>query len=304
MSFLNSILNLEEIFRDFGQLSEERTPQDPFDVDKYFATDSPKNHQCSTRDTPFIQRISTETTQANSPLASTRTSSEQTSPKNCANLNSDFLANDNEENLLTSKPEIRITRSKSLLNSPKNKDVPLMTPSTIDDGQNKMKNHQGSIAGKIKKFCQEDTRLFIEGTISLSPEKRKEFREWTSSELKKSYKTWTSIMKFLNLKLEFGRIFVDMINLFLSERFKAEYEEWLDEGSMIEQTKVLLKEQSGKDFYLAKFNLIIDHLSGKVADISRELNQSRKSLKKLKTNESSLINNLYSITNTYSNLSS
>jgi len=84
--------------------------------------------------------------------------------------------------------------------------------------------------------------------------------------------------------LVFGEIFVDMIKLFLSESYQVEYEEWLDHGQMKKQTRVLLTEQSNKEFYLTKFNLIIEKLSGKVGDVSDGISKSRKSLKKMKIN--------------------
>jgi len=70
-----------------------------------------------------------------------------------------------------------------------------------------------------------------------------------------------------------------MINNFLSEDFKDEYEEWLNHSQMSIQTKALLKEIESKEFYSSKFSLIIDEIQGRVDDFENEIKKSRKFLK-------------------------
>jgi hypothetical protein len=155
---------------------------------------------------------------------------------------------------------------------------------TIINNQNKMKNHQGSIAGKIKKECKRDeetdenTRLFNEATQDLSEEKTEEFRKWASKYNKKD-KTWNALKKFFASNREFAVVFVNMTGLFLSEGYKDEFEEWLGQGQMSSQTKVLLKEKDNKEFYALKFSLTLDEIQGKVSDFRNEIKKSRKSLK-------------------------
>jgi len=149
-----------------------------------------------------------------------------------------------------------------------------------------MKNHQGSIAIKIKKACQRDhkndrnTRLFDEATQDLSEEKREEFREWAAT-YRKNQKTWKTLKGFLASHKEFGVIFVKMVTLFLSEAYQNEYEEWLSQAKMNLPTKVLLREKDSKDFYLWKFSLTIDEIQGKVYDYENEIKRSRKCIKVL-----------------------
>ncbi len=171
------------------------------------------------------------------------------------------------------------TRSKSR-NVP---DISLQTKG----GQNEMKNHQGTIALKVTKECQkiegteEDTELFKQATSSLTPEKREDFRKWASK--LSNLKTWKTLSEWLRKDLEFGIIFVEMVDLFLSSSgiFQAKYEEWLDnQKRMTKATKTTLRDQGNKEFYRKKFLAIIDDIFDFMADESNEvINKSRKYLK-------------------------
>ncbi len=151
--------------------------------------------------------------------------------------------------------------------------------------QNKMKNHQGTIAGKIKKSCKRDrktgknTRLFEEATKDLTPDKTERFRRWAMN-FEKTYRTWNRLKEFLSTNPEFGIIFANMAILLLSEAFKIEYEECINKGKLGEKSKALLREQNSKDFYIEKFSLIIDMLEGNANDFDSEIKKHRKSLKK------------------------
>jgi len=154
--------------------------------------------------------------------------------------------------------------------------------------QNEMKNHQGTFAGKIKKLCQrnnetgEDTRLFRTATFALSEVKREEFRRWVTT-YKKTDKTWKKLKEFMSSNSEFGVIFSDMIIFLFTEEFKNEYEECIREGSMSEKNKILLREQSSKDFFIFKFTLIRDELLGFAIDFEQNVKMSREKPKKIKT---------------------
>jgi len=153
-------------------------------------------------------------------------------------------------------------------------------------GQNKMKNNQGTFAGKMKQLCKkdkdtnQDTRLFAEATVELSADKKEEFRTWASSYDKK-WKTWATLKKFLGTNTEFGFIFVDMILLFLSDRFRREYDEFITQGHMGKETKNLLRRQDSKAFYTSKFKLVLDELHGEQINFEHSIKKSRKSLKVL-----------------------
>ena len=151
--------------------------------------------------------------------------------------------------------------------------------------QNKMKNHQGTIAGKIKRSCRRDmktgrnTRLLEEGMKDLPPDKIEKFRKWAMS-FEKTYRTWNKLKEFLTSNLEFGGIFANMAILLLSEGFQNEYEECINKGQMGEKSKALLREKSSKNFYIEKFSLIIDTLQGNANDFESEIKKNKKSLKK------------------------
>jgi len=150
--------------------------------------------------------------------------------------------------------------------------------------QNPMKNHQGTIAGKIKKQCQRkkatgrNTRLFDKGTETLTEGQKEEFREWVSK-YNKEAKTWAKIRNFLENNLVFADIFVEMVILFLSEEFKTEYEESLTQGQMSQKTQDLLKAKESKDFYMWKFSLVMDELKGEVSNFENEMKKPRKALR-------------------------
>ena len=152
--------------------------------------------------------------------------------------------------------------------------------------QNKMKNNQGTIAGKIKKSCKVDrktgrnTRLFEEAAKNLTEDKKEKFRKYALS-YKKTFRTWSKLKEFLSLNAEFGGLFAKMAILLLSEDFKNEYEECIIQGQMGEKTKDLLREQSSKDFYIEKFSLMINILQGNPHDFENEIKKHRKFLKKI-----------------------
>ncbi len=185
------------------------------------------------------------------------------------------FSNADKEELATLEKEPQLCRRKPLDTSPKT----LEKLNFIESGQNKMKNHPGTIAEKIKRSCQknlgQDSRLFIIATINLTSEGKEKFRQWTST-FNKNYKTWKLLKDFLGLNLEFGEIFVRMIHLFLSPEFKSEYEEWLEKAQMTQQTKMVLRDDSNKEFFMRKFFLILQENN---ENISIEINKSRKSLK-------------------------
>ncbi len=153
-------------------------------------------------------------------------------------------------------------------------------------GQNKMKNNQGTFAGKMKALCKkdkdtnQDTRLFAEATAEFAAEEKEEFRTWANSYDKK-WKTWATLKSFLASKQKFGVVFVNMIILFLSERFRKEYDEFITNGHMGKDTKNLLRRQDSKAFYTSKFNLVLDELHGEQTNFEHSIKKSRKSLKVL-----------------------
>jgi len=197
-------------------------------------------------------------------------------------VESEYIPEEEEELVSIKTPTARSTRRPH----PKNSQDSSISPDSgflSQDSQNKMKNHQGSIAGQIKKACKRDqrnTKLFDEATRDLSEEKKEKFREWAST-YRKNQKTWSTLKKFLSSHKEFAVIFVKMITCFLSEDYKDEYEEWVSQSQMSAQTKALLQEKESKDFYILKFSLTIDEIQGKVCDFGYEIKKSRKFLKEL-----------------------
>jgi len=164
----------------------------------------------------------------------------------------------------------------------KSSDKSSLSSNTI---QNKMKNHQGTFAGKVKKSCKQDrktgrnTRLFEEATKDLTPERKEKFRKWALT-YKKTFRTWNKLREFLGLNVEFGSLFTKMAILLLSNEFKNEYEECINKGQMSEKTKVFLRDQENKDFYIDKFSLIIETLQGKTNDFDSGIKKHRKAIKK------------------------
>jgi len=177
--------------------------------------------------------------------------------------------------------EFSATRRQKNSLSKRSSDSTSFDSSTV---QNKMKNHQGTIAGKVKKFCKLDkrtgsTRLFEEATKDLTAEKKEKFRKWALS-YQKTCRTWNVLRKFLSSNAEFGGLFATMAILLLSEDFKNEYEECINKGQMGEKTKALLREQNSKDFYIEKFKLTIKTLQGNTHDFENEIKKHRKTQKK------------------------
>jgi len=297
---VRQVLNLDN-------LPESEIFQFDHETDMYFSSFQDAKNCC------FSQKQRTETTQAGSPVHQNLDFSEKSeSPESHQNSltqaqtpkdllgkrtfddlslnfsNDDFLPLQTGENKQPKSASLcrlgPCTRSisgrapKAIKNF---KDISLME----EDSKNKMKNHPGTIAAKIKRLCQKnketghDTRLFRMATFNESAEKREEFREWTSK-LDKRFKTWETLTKFLHSNSEFGILFVTMIHLFLSSKFQNEYEEWLDQGQMNNQTKRTLRDQDNKDFFITKFSLIIDDMFGIISDLPTEISKPRKFLKK------------------------
>jgi len=145
--------------------------------------------------------------------------------------------------------------------------------------QNAMRNHQGAIAGKVKKLCQQaNSQLFARATETLNKGQKEEFKIWVGT-YHKNDKTWITIKSFLNTNLYFGDCFVKMICLFLSEEFRIEYEESLGQGRMNEETQDLLKEEESKVFYRQKFTLIMNELKEGVAKIGDDIKKPRRAFR-------------------------
>ncbi len=184
---------------------------------------------------------------------------------------SDYLPGEDEERIVPEDNLRKKSSDKSFL--------------SLNSVQNKMKNNQGTIAGKVKKSCRIDkrtgrnTRLFEEATKNLTAEKKTRFRKYALT-YKKTYRTWSKLMEFLSLNAEFGSLFANMAILLLSDDFKNEYEECINKGKMNANTKAFLREQENKDFYIRKFNAMIDTLKGNAIDFENEIKKHRKALKK------------------------
>jgi len=152
--------------------------------------------------------------------------------------------------------------------------------------QNIMKNHQGTLCGKIKKECELlvlglDTPLFGDVTELLREEKREEFREFALNYDKK-HKTWETLIGYFESEPWCGILFIKMILRFLSTDFRGDYERSIDRSlQMKQETKVLLKQQSNKEFYWKKFESILNKMQGDVDDFEEEIKKSRKNLKLL-----------------------
>ena len=295
MSFFSTIQNFEEIpnIDQFFQRTtlnnnfESEIFGDEFDANKLFSCDPFKEYELSfnnkeySKQETFTQTDShlLSTWDSNTYMSSQGSCEEAKIPKeilgkrNLADLNSSF-SDDGDVYLPTSneeeEEEEEVVVSK------------VQTP--CKNVQNKMKNHPGSIAAKIRRLAQtnkktgSDSRIFNLATMHLTAQKREEFRKFTTN-FHKTYKTWTALSKFLGKIPEFGAIFVNMINLFLSESFTSEYEEWLAQSQMNQETKTLLRDQVNKKYYIAKFSMIRDELLGVSSEMPNAINKTRKFLK-------------------------
>jgi len=155
--------------------------------------------------------------------------------------------------------------------------------SPAQGGQNKMKNHQGTFSSKIKQECKldrftnEETRLFSEVTQHLDEEKKEAFRKYASL-YKKNDKTWKALIQYFKTELEFGLLFIKMILRFLSDDFRAEYDEFIRKGKMNGESKQLLAKQSSKHFFIEKFTLVFEEVQGKACNFEHSIKKSRKTL--------------------------
>jgi len=155
--------------------------------------------------------------------------------------------------------------------------------SPAQGGQNKMKNHQGTLSSRIKheckldKFTNEESRLFREVTQHLDEEKKEEFRKYASL-YKKNDKTWKALIKYFKSQLEFGLLFIQMLLRFLSDDFRVEYDDFVRQGKMNTESKQLLAKQSSKHFYIEKFTLVLEEVQGKACNFEHSIKKSRKTL--------------------------
>jgi len=185
----------------------------------------------------------------------------------------------------TVKGQTRSSRRKKILEDSKIPDDSSVNTEELcsKSSQNEMKNHQGTLCGKGKKQCElidgEETRLFRDVTRHLEKEEREEFREFALTYDKK-HKTWETLTSYFESKPWCGILYIEMILIFLSEDFNDEYEKIIDESlQMRRKTKFLLKRQSSKDFYVQKFEAILNKFQGKIDDFEQEMKKSRKQIK-------------------------
>jgi len=92
----------------------------------------------------------------------------------------------------------------------------------------------------------------------------------------KRWKTWHSILTFLDKNQEFGLVILDIIAMFLSDPGKQDFEEWLKSGKMCEKSKATILET--KDLLAFKFSQIF-----KNPGVLQEPFSGTRSLKKQKT---------------------
>ena len=123
--------------------------------------------------------------------------------------------------------------------------------------QNKMKNHQGTSAQKVKQLILTDpeiggTPFFQQYSINLKMEEIQNLRNFVMT-LNKQSKTWTSLEKFLKTDPKCGTQFLSMILAFFDINNPVYFNEWLNSGKMCEKTKKLLREPNNKIFYIEKF---------------------------------------------------
>ena len=296
MSFFSTIQNFDEIpnidqffqrttttFNSFnGAFDNEIMFGEEFDANKLFSFEPLKESEVFFNNKEFSKE---ETfSQSNAPLASTYDSNTQVSTIESAEKPSEVLGKRNFVDLnscfFDSEEDIYIPASIE----EEEEEVVLAYQTPSKNVQNQMKNHPGSIAAKIRRLAQVDkktgseSRIFSLATMHLAPQKREEFRKFTTK-FHKTFKTWSALGKFLGSNSECGIIFVNMINLFLSETFNAEYEEWLNGSQMNQETKVFLKNQVNKKYYNTKFSMLRDELLGVSSECPNAINKTRKFLK-------------------------
>jgi hypothetical protein len=285
MSFFSTVQNFEEIpnidqffqrttFNSINNNFENEIFGDEFDSNKLFSFEPMRDSEIFFNNKEFSKE---ENSSSNAPLASTWDSNTHvtTSQESCEmprevlgkrNIScfSDeedvFLPASNEEE----EEEFHQAPSKNV--------------------QNRMKNHPGSIAAKIRRLSQVnkktgcESRIFNLATMHLTSQKREEFRSFTTR-FHKTFKTWAALSKFLGSNSECGVIFVNMINLFLSEDFSDEYEEWLNQSQMNQETKIFLRTQVNKRYYNTKFSMLRDELLGVSSECPNAINKTKKFLK-------------------------
>lgn len=119
-------------------------------------------------------------------------------------------------------------------------------------GQNRMKNFQGLIAQHVKTLSKSRSKFFCQviSKKKLFLEKPEKFLEFITR-YDKSAKTWSALEKFFSTDLEFARGFLELIYSFLSDKYRAEFNDWLDKGRMNEKNKEVLREN--KEAVLIKF---------------------------------------------------
>ena len=125
--------------------------------------------------------------------------------------------------------------------------------------QNNKKNIPGLIAQKVKAFILANHPFYIKAKerLCLLARYEKDLKKFADS-YNKQHKTWTAITKFLSKNHVLGIIYLDLINLLLSEENKDFFEEWAENGKMNEKTKQILVNE--KQFFVDKFeNLLSDN---------------------------------------------
>jgi len=152
--------------------------------------------------------------------------------------------------------------------------------------QNKMKNVPGFLTAKLKKCCEERSRLFKVATSHLSEETREKFRAWMLN-YNKDHKTWSKINEFIGMKKDFGVHFTNMATAFLSEGFEDGYGEFIKGGHLSDENKILMQEQSSKDLLTSKFYAMQDEFLGIGSGYKEKIRETRKALKSNKVSKES-----------------
>jgi len=132
--------------------------------------------------------------------------------------------------------------------------------------QNRIKNLPGLIIQRVRstiKIClsienpteRGYTRvLYVEKFLRDMNRKEKDRFLTFLEQYEKRWKTWHSILTFLNRSQEFGLIILEIIAMFLSDPGKQDFEEWLKSGKMCEKSKATILET--KDLLAFKFSQI------------------------------------------------